>query len=53
MVVPFGVSPQSRLAKEHPDLLVQDEARQLSAGSSDLYQLCPPMRLPCDTSKPS
>ena len=38
---PFGVSPQSGLAKEHPDLLVQDELGNYPLDPSDLYQLCP------------
>ncbi len=38
---PLGVSPQSRLAKEHPDLLVQDELGDYPLDPSDLYQLCP------------
>jgi alpha-galactosidase len=38
---PFGVSPESRLAKERQDLLVQDEHGQFPLDPSDLYQLCP------------
>jgi alpha-galactosidase len=38
---PFGVSPESRLAKEHPELLVQDQHGQFPLDPSDLYQLCP------------
>ncbi len=38
---PLGVSKESRLAKEHPELLVQDETGGHPLDPSDLYQLCP------------
>ncbi len=38
---PLGVHPQSRLAKEHPDLLVQDELGNYPLDPNDLHQLCP------------
>jgi alpha-galactosidase len=38
---PFGVSPKSALARDHSDLLVQDEFGQFPLDPSDLYQLCP------------
>ncbi len=38
---PFGVSPESRLAREHRDLLVQDENGEFPLDPSDLLQLCP------------
>jgi alpha-galactosidase len=38
---PLGVSPQSRLAKERPDLLVQDETGAYPQDISSLHQLCP------------
>jgi alpha-galactosidase len=38
---PLGVNPKSRLATEHPELLVQDESGRYPLDPSDLYQLCP------------
>jgi alpha-galactosidase len=38
---PVGVSPQSGLAKERPDLLVQDETGNYPLDASGLHQLCP------------
>lgn len=38
---PLGVSPKSRLAREHPELLVQDELGGHPLDPSGLYQLCP------------
>lgn len=38
---PLGVSPDSKLAKEHADLLVQDENGNYPLDISDLHQLCP------------
>lgn len=38
---PLGVSPESRLARERPDLLVQDENGGIPLEWSDLQQLCP------------
>ncbi len=38
---PLGVDPKSRLAKDHADLLVQDETGEYPLDPSDLYQLCP------------
>jgi alpha-galactosidase len=38
---PLGVSPKSKLAKERPDLLVQDENGSYPLESRGLYQLCP------------
>jgi alpha-galactosidase len=38
---PLGVDPKSRLAKEHADLLVQDENGNYTLDPSRLYQLCP------------
>jgi alpha-galactosidase len=38
---PLGVSPKSKLAKEHPELLVQDENGNYPLDISDLHQLCP------------
>ena len=38
---PLGVSPESKLAKEHADLLVQDEDGNYPLDISDLHQLCP------------
>jgi len=38
---PLGVSPESKLAKEHADLLVQDENGNYPLDISDLHQLCP------------
>ena len=38
---PLGVHPKSRLAAEHPELLVQDESGRFPLDPSDLYQLCP------------
>ena len=38
---PLGVAPESKLAKEHPELLVQDENGNYPLDISDLHQLCP------------
>ncbi len=38
---PLGVSPDSRLAREHSDLLVKDEAGRPTTDIDGLYQLCP------------
>lgn len=38
---PLGVSPDSRLAKEHPELLVQDENGNYPVDDRKLYKLCP------------
>ncbi len=38
---PLGVSPDSRLAKEHPDLLVQDENGNHPVDDRKVSQLCP------------
>lgn len=38
---PLGVSPESRLAKEHPDFLVMDSEGNFPLESRKLYQLCP------------
>jgi len=38
---PLGVSPDSRLAREHPELLVQDAEGRYPKDIDDLYQLCP------------
>jgi alpha-galactosidase len=38
---PLGVSPQSKLAKERPDLLVQSEDGSYPLDSRGLYQFCP------------
>jgi len=38
---PLGVSPDSKLVKEHADLLVQDENGNYPLDISDLHQLCP------------
>jgi alpha-galactosidase len=38
---PLGVSPESRLAKEHPELLVQSETGVYPQDERKLYQLCP------------
>ena len=38
---PLGVSPESRLAKEHPDFLVMDKEGNIPLESRKLYQLCP------------
>ncbi|TAL77413.1 MAG: hypothetical protein EPN88_02670, partial [Bacteroidetes bacterium] len=38
---PFGVSPESKLAKERPDLLVQNEDGSYPTDSRKVYQLCP------------
>jgi alpha-galactosidase len=38
---PLGVSPQSKLAKERPDLLVQAEDGSFPLDSRGLYQFCP------------
>jgi alpha-galactosidase len=38
---PLGVSPGSRLAKEHPDLLVQDAQGRFVKDDREVYQLCP------------
>ena len=38
---PLGVSPDSRLAKEHPELLVQDENGGYPRDPNGYYQLCP------------
>ena len=38
---PLGVSPESQLAKERPDLLVQAEDGSFPLDSRHLYQLCP------------
>jgi alpha-galactosidase len=38
---PLGVAPESKLAKEHPELLVQDENGDYPLDISGLHQLCP------------
>ena len=38
---PLGVDPKSRLRKEHPELLVQDENGDYPLDIENLYQLCP------------
>ncbi|TAL65554.1 MAG: hypothetical protein EPN88_09470 [Bacteroidetes bacterium] len=38
---PLGVSPGSKLAKERPDLLVQNEDGSFPTDSRNVYQLCP------------
>ncbi|VAW11598.1 hypothetical protein MNBD_BACTEROID05-471, partial [hydrothermal vent metagenome] len=38
---PLGVSLDSRLAKEHPDLLIMDKEGNFPIESRKLYQLCP------------
>ncbi len=38
---PLGVSPDSRLAKEHPELLIQDENGNYPVDDRKVYQLCP------------
>jgi len=38
---PLGVSPNSKLAKERPDLLVQNEDGSFPTDSRHVYQLCP------------
>ncbi len=38
---PLGVSPESRLAKEHPELLVQDENGNYPVDDRKVYKLCP------------
>ncbi len=38
---PIGVSPESRLAREHRDLLVEDETGAYPLDISGLHQLCP------------
>jgi len=38
---PLGVSPQGKLAKERPDLLVQAEDGSFPLDSRGVYQLCP------------
>ena len=38
---PLGVSPESTLAQEHPELLVQGEDGEYPVDSRHLYQLCP------------
>ena len=38
---PLGVSPQSRLARERPDLLVMNQSRQPTLDIDNLHQLCP------------
>ncbi len=38
---PLGVSPGSRLAREHPELLVRDENGNLPRDDRGQYQLCP------------
>jgi alpha-galactosidase len=38
---PLGVSPDSRLAKERPELLVQDENGSYPRDPNGFYQLCP------------
>ncbi len=38
---PLGVSPESVLAKEHPDLLIMNSEGDFPLESRKLYQLCP------------
>jgi len=38
---PLGVSPNGKLAKERPDLLIQGEDGSFPVDSRGLYQLCP------------
>ena len=38
---PMGVSPESRLAREHPDLLIQDENGGHPMDDRHVYQFCP------------
>ena len=38
---PFGVSPESKLAKEYPELLVQAEDGTYPKDGRGVYQLCP------------
>ncbi len=38
---PFGVSPEGKLARERPDLLVQAEDGSFPIENRGLYQLCP------------
>jgi alpha-galactosidase len=38
---PIGVSPESRLAKEHPEMLVQDERGGNPRDDRKVYLLCP------------
>ena len=38
---PMGVSPESRVAREHPELLVQNELGQPTVDDRKVYQFCP------------
>jgi alpha-galactosidase len=38
---PMGVSPESRLAKEHPEYLVMNEQGEFPTDDRKLYQFCP------------